>query len=86
MALRYGLRIASRSVRKPAARMSFSTFSDREQGEEARYIRKVEADRQAAMRAKMESILALEDSHEDKKDLLELLGFLSLFESLSFLS
>jgi hypothetical protein len=77
MALRYGARVLSRSVRRPvmASRYNFSTtFEAREQGEEARYVRAQESSRQQALRAEMERILALEDHHEDKQELVQMLG------------
>lgn len=66
----------ARSVKMPvyaAPKFNFTTFAEREAGEEARYIRSMETDRQSAMKAEMERILALEDHHEDKKELLDLL-------------
>ena len=77
MALRYGARVLSRSVRRPvmASRYNFSTtFEAREQGEEARYVRAQESSRQQALRAEMERILALEDHHEDKQELVQMLA------------
>ena len=77
MALRFGARVLSAAVRKPVVaspRFNFSVLSDREQGEEARYIRAQESDRHQRMRAEMERILALEDTHEDKKELVDILG------------
>jgi hypothetical protein len=75
MALRYGARVLSRAVRRPvmATKYNFTTFAQKEQGEEARFIRAEESSKQAALRAEMERILALADNHEDKKELVELL-------------
>ena len=53
---------------------TFSTLLENKRGEEAKYIRNLEAQRQADMRANIERILALEDDHEDKRELKELLG------------
>jgi hypothetical protein len=82
MALRFGARALSRAVRIPVVaspKFNFSTsFESREQGEEARYVRAQENARQQQLRAEMERILALEDNHEDKKELAELLGRCSL--------
>mmetsp|Transcript_74140 Transcript_74140/g.145528 ORF Transcript_74140/g.145528 Transcript_74140/m.145528 type:complete len:338 (+) Transcript_74140:99-1112(+) len=56
------------------AQRSFSSMLEkREMGEEAKYIRSMEAQRQAEIRANVERILALEDGHEDKADLEKLL-------------
>lgn len=82
MALRYGARMLARSVKMPvyaAPKFNFTTFAEREAGEEARYIRSMETDRQSAMKVEMERILALEDHHEDKKELLDLLGMWFIF-------
>jgi hypothetical protein len=43
-------------------------------GEEGRYVKAQESARQQSLRAEMERILALEDSHEDKRELVEMLG------------
>ena len=51
-----------------------STFADRERGEETKYIREQENRRKEEMRAKMEAILALEDHHADKQELVAVLG------------
>ena len=62
------------------AQRSFSSMLEkREMGEEAKYIRSMEAQRQAEIRANVERILALEDGHEDKADLEKLLGNFSFF-------
>lgn len=61
-------------------RQSFSTLLDKKElGEEVKFIRGQEARRKEEIRAKMEEILALEDSNEQKVELLEMLeGFLSI--------
>ena len=52
-----------------------STILDsKEHAEESRFIRQIEAKQQAEVRAKLEAILALEDHHEEKKELVGLLG------------
>ena len=54
---------------------SFSTILEtREIGEEARYIRNIEAQNKAEIRANIERILALEDGHAEKTDLVQMLG------------
>lgn len=53
---------------------SFSTLLEKKGGEEVKYIRNLEAQRQTEMRANIERILALEDDNEEKKELAELLG------------
>lgn len=53
---------------------SMNTFQDKERGDEAHYIRELEAQRAAAYRAKMEAIMQLHDEHDDKKELVGLLG------------
>lgn len=70
---------ASRSTSAKVAVRSFSSvLESREMGEEARYIRSMEAQRQAQMRANIERILALEDGHAEKVDLEQLLGKLAI--------
>mmetsp|Transcript_28311 Transcript_28311/g.47613 ORF Transcript_28311/g.47613 Transcript_28311/m.47613 type:complete len:346 (-) Transcript_28311:366-1403(-) len=59
-----------------AARRSFNTintFDAREHAEEDRYIHAIEAERQQKIRENIERILALEDHHEEKQDLMEIL-------------
>lgn len=51
-----------------------SIIEGKEHAEEARYIRNLEATRKAEIRANLERIMALEDSHEDKAAIVELLG------------
>jgi hypothetical protein len=66
------------SVKVPAvsfAQRSFSSILEsREMGEETRYIRSMEAQKKAEIRANIERILALEDGHAEKADLEQLLG------------
>lgn len=55
---------------------SFSTFLEKEHGEEAIFVRRMEAmeaERKKAMRDRIEHIMALEHDHEDKKQLEDLL-------------
>ena len=51
---------------------AFSSFDKKERGDEARFFAEQEKEKLAAMRAKVEAILASE-SHEDKEELLEIL-------------
>ena len=60
---------------------SMNTFQDRERGDEAHYMRDLEASRAAEYRAKMEAIMKLDDEHTDKK---ELVGLLGMFNFLYF--
>jgi hypothetical protein len=65
----------SRKSRCAPAQRSFSTmFDSREHQEEARYIRNMEAERQAAIRKNVDRILSLEDGHKEKEELVGLLG------------
>jgi hypothetical protein len=61
-------------VHRIAQRSMSTILESREKGEETKFIRAMEADRQAAIRANIDRILALEDSDEDKADLMEILG------------
>ena len=70
---RAGISAGSKFARTPA-RCSMSTFNEREKGAEAKFIREQEAKRAAELRAKMEKILALEDGHSDKAELVAILG------------
>jgi hypothetical protein len=65
---------AAAPVQRFAQRSMSTMLEGRERGEEAKFIRAMEAERQAAIRANIERILALEDNHEDKADLMEILG------------
>lgn len=51
-----------------------STFNERERGEEARYFREDDERKKRALREKMDAVLALDDSHADKQQLMKLLG------------
>jgi len=64
---------ASKAVRRPVAVSNFCTFGDRERGEETRFIRAEEERRKKEIREKMEKILAMEDHHEEKRELVGLL-------------
>jgi hypothetical protein len=70
------------SAKVPAvsfAQRSFSSILEsRELGEETRYIRSIEAQRKAEIRANIERILALEDGHVEKAGLEQLLGIFSI--------
>jgi hypothetical protein len=46
----------------------------KEMAEESKFIRSMEARRQEEIRKNVERILALEDGHEEKKELVDLLG------------
>ena len=74
-------RIAARSVAKRVARVPVaaprlmsSIIDKKEMAEEAKFIRSMEAKNQEAIRANLERIMALEDHHDEKKELVELLG------------
>ncbi len=63
--------VASRRTAVP----SFSTLLDKKElAEETKYIRSLEAKRQEEVRQNLEKILALDDSHADKQQLIGLLG------------
>lgn len=65
-----------------AAVPSFSTLLDKKElAEETKYIRSLEAKRQEEVRQNLEKILALDDSHADKQQLIGLLGelFFAIF-------
>jgi len=57
-----------------AVRLFSTLLEGKERSDEARYIRNLEAQRQAEIRAKLEQILALEDGHHEKAALEGLLG------------
>lgn len=65
-------------VKATAVRSFSSVLETREIGEEAKYIRTMEAQRKAELRAKIDRILALEDGHAEKAGLEQLLGKRSL--------
>jgi hypothetical protein len=71
-----GVRNAARSGFKAPVftRNMSSIIEKKEHADEARYIREIENRRKEEIRANMERILALEDSHEEKTNLVELLG------------
>ena len=76
-AVRNSAKLARVAVARPAvpAVSRMSTLIERkEHAEEARYIRSLEQRNKEELKANMERILALEDHHEDKMELLELLG------------
>jgi hypothetical protein len=62
-------------VLNSVSRRSFSvTLLDKEHAEESRYIQQIEAKRQVELKKKLDSILALEDGHEDKESIINMLG------------
>ncbi len=67
-------RVGSNPVVASSVRLQSSIIDAKEHAEETRFIRSMEAKRQAELRAEMERILALEDNHDEKKGLVELLG------------
>ncbi len=52
----------------------FSTFSDREKGEESKYFKHLDETKKAEMRAQVEAILAASDGDKHKEELHEVLG------------
>ncbi len=71
-----GVKSVTRSGFKAPAmtRCMSSVIERKEHADEARYIREIESRRQAEIRANLERIMALDDSHEDKAVLVDLLG------------
>ena len=72
-----GARVAARSnraVSMPIVRNNATNFDSKERGEEAVYFQGKDAQLKAEMRAKIEQIMALEDTHEEKQDLVGLLS------------
>lgn len=68
-------KVASMKMPTSVIQRSFSSVLEtREIGEEARYIRTMEAQKQAEIRANIERILALEEGHSEKAELVQLLG------------
>ncbi len=62
------------TLKTPIQRSFSSILETREMGEEARYIRTQEHQRQAEIRANIERILALEEGHAEKTELVQMLG------------
>ncbi len=58
-----------------------NTFTDRERGEESRFFAQEEARKIAELKAKVEKIMALDDSHVSKQGLVDLLGMFVAFFS-----
>jgi hypothetical protein len=59
----------------PVATRAFSSILEKKElAEETKYIRSIEARKQAEIRENLERILALEDHHDEKKELVNLLG------------
>jgi hypothetical protein len=71
-----GVRNAARSGFKApfVTRNMSSVIEKKEHADEARYIREIENRRKEEIRANLERIMALEDSHEEKTNLVGLLG------------
>lgn len=71
-----GTKMSVSAVKGPSREVrQFSTLLEgKERSDEARYIRNLESQRQAEIRAKVEQILALEDGHHEKEALEDLLG------------
>jgi len=68
------MRMAQKITRSAVpATTQFSTLAGKERGEETAYFRAQEADRKAAIRADLDRILALEDGHEDKEELMNMM-------------
>eukprot|EP00598_Pedospumella_elongata_P007965 CAMPEP_0184984798 /NCGR_PEP_ID=MMETSP1098-20130426/13682_1 /TAXON_ID=89044 /ORGANISM="Spumella elongata, Strain CCAP 955/1" /LENGTH=343 /DNA_ID=CAMNT_0027508831 /DNA_START=66 /DNA_END=1097 /DNA_ORIENTATION=+ len=61
------------TLKTPIQRSFSSILETREMGEEARYIRTQEHQRQAEIRANIERILALEEGHAEKTELVQML-------------
>jgi len=71
----YAPAIKSVSRVAPKATRPMSTILDnKERAEESRYIKSMEAAREAEMRKNLERIMALEAHHDEKKELVELLS------------
>lgn len=66
------VKTASRMAPKVSRPMS-TILEGKERAEEARYIKQIEAAREAEIRKNLERILALEAGHEEKQELVELL-------------
>lgn len=70
----FNLSKSSKSFNKIGYNKTFSTLLDKKElGEEVKYIRSQESKRKEEIRAKMEEILALEDSNEQKVELIGIL-------------
>lgn len=72
----YGVKNLSRSGFKAPVmtRCMSSVIERKEQAEEARYIRDIEARKSAEIRANLERIMALDDSNQEKAAIVDLLG------------
>ncbi len=67
--------IVRNGFKAPVMARQFSSVMDlKERGDETKYIRDIEHRRKEEMRANLERIMALEDTHEEKAGLVELLG------------
>ena len=82
------LRALGRGLSRSASRASsaswrgLSSLDVKEQGEENRYFRKVDEQLKEKMRARLDEILASE--HEQKHEVIELLGMSALILSVRF--
>lgn len=65
---------AMESVHRVPCVRAFSSLEKKEKGDEARYFAQEDARKLAEMRAKVDTILAQDDSSEEKTELLGLLG------------
>lgn len=72
--------VAKGGMRTPAVRNMSTLLEGREKTDEARYIRRAEEERAAELRRNLERIMALEDSHAEKAQLVEILGKLFLID------
>lgn len=64
-----------KAMNSPLATRSMSSLVEKEMSEEVRYIRKQEAE---AMKAKLEKILAMDDSSSEKQELAKIIGKLKI--------
>ena len=62
-----------------------SALSEKERGEESRYIHAEEAKRQAQLKAKLEAILAQSDESGQKSDIINIIGALNFISDLNFI-
>lgn len=66
---------STRSIVNPNLTRAFSsTLNEKEKGDESRYFKEQDAALKAQLKAKLDAILELEDSHEQKAEVLELLS------------
>ena len=67
-------RLLGRRKALPMCRQTMATFAEKERGEESRYFAAQDAEKISAMKQKVDAILALEDDHDAKEELVQLLG------------